>query len=104
MRRSFCVADTHELRSPLWGRTGDTMSMEELKARLAALYTQAPNVHMDISYAKPKLSLKDAEATITGVYDHIFLIEERSTGIVRRHSLQYADLVTGQIRIRELET
>ncbi len=58
---------------------------------------------MDVSLSRPRLVLKDAPAKILGVYPHIFQIEECSTGKIRRHILQYSDILTRQIIIAELE-
>ncbi len=77
-------------------------TIEIIKARIQSLYRQDPHVHLDVSLSSPKLVLKNTPATITGVYRHIFQIEEHTSGKAQRHTLQYTDLVTGQIVIREL--
>ncbi len=76
-------------------------SIDTVKARIGELYRQAPHIHLDVTLASPKLHLKNAPATITGVYRHIFQIEEASSGSVQRHTLPYTDLLTGQIVIRK---
>ncbi len=75
----------------------------DIRARIRRLYETAPQIRMDVSLQRPKLSLVGAEATITGVYPHIFQIEETSTGVVRRHTLQYADVLIRRIVIYESE-
>ncbi len=76
---------------------------ETIRSDIRALMETAPRIHMDVSISRPKLQLTDAEATIIGVYPHFFIIEESSTGRVRRHSLGYADVLIRRIIIRELE-
>ncbi len=80
------------------------MTEKELRASIQRLHQTNPQIRMDVHLQKPKLTLKDQPATIVGVYPHIFLIEEDSAGYIRRHTLQYTDLLIGLIVIRELTT
>lgn len=75
---------------------------ETLRRRVRALYESSPVVHLNVTLPRPKLILRDAEATITGVYNHIFQITESSTGTLRRHTISYADMITRRVEILEL--
>ena len=76
--------------------------LDKIRNQVKDLYKKNPKIHMDVSLSSPKLILENAEATIKGVYPHIFQIEEMSEGKARRHSLQYSDIHTRHIVIREL--
>ncbi len=75
---------------------------ETIRTAIRTLMESAPHIHMDVNISRPKLKLEGAEATLTGVYPHFFIIEEKSCGTVRRHTLQYADVLTRRIVIAEL--
>ena len=44
----------------------------------------------------------DGFVKITGVYRHIFQVEEDSSGQPKRHALQYADVLTHDIELLDL--
>lgn len=48
---------------------------------------------------QPKLHLRDVPVKITGVYRHIFQVEETSSGQPKHHALQYADVLTHDIEL-----
>ena len=76
--------------------------LEEIRERIRHLFETAPQIHMNVSITHPRVELQDAPAVIIGVYRNVFRIEETSTGILRTHTLQYADIVTERIKILEL--
>lgn len=78
--------------------------IEYIKNNIKKLYLKNPEVHLDVSYTHPKLHLVNDPVRIIGVYANLFRIEERSNGTPQCHSLQYADVLTGHIKIYELET
>ncbi len=78
-------------------------SLDIVKSQITRLYKTNPHVHMDVYLASPKTVLENAEATITDVYSHLFRIKENSNGTPKFHTLQYSQIYTGQIKIRELE-
>ena len=43
--------------------------------------------------------VQDADVTITGVYPHVFCVEEWVGGTRQRHTFQYADVMTQRIAI-----
>ncbi len=75
---------------------------EKVKKEIKRLFDTAPNVHMDVTLTSPKLVLRNAEATIKRVYPHIFQIEETSSGTPKCHTLQYTDVMVGNIVILEM--
>ncbi len=76
-------------------------SIESIKAAIKKLYETGAMVHITVSINRPKISKQGIPAKIVGVYPHIFQIEECS-GEKRRYSLQYTDMLIGQIKIAEL--
>lgn len=79
------------------------LTVDKIKSELKRLKEENPRIHMDVSLTRPRLSLSNAEAVLVGAYAHIFQIEESSSGEVKRHTLQYSDVLTGQVVIHELE-
>ncbi len=79
------------------------ISLELIKQQINMLYKTNPKVHLNVSLKKPKITFENIDATITGVYPHIFQIEEYTNGYAKKHTLQYADVVTDAIVILELE-
>ncbi len=77
--------------------------IEYIKNNIKKLYLKNPEVHLDVSYTHPKLHLENDPVVIKGVYANLFRIEEHSSGYVQCHSLQYADVLTGHIKIHELK-
>lgn len=78
------------------------METEEIiRQRIRERYETDPHIRVNVSMSRPKLILKNAEATITGVYNHLFQIEETMTGARRRHTISYADVITRRVEIIE---
>lgn len=77
--------------------------LDTIREQIKTLFETNPKVHVDISLRHPKLNLENDPAVITAVYPRVFCLEEQSEGVVQNHTLQYADVLTRQIVIRELE-
>lgn len=77
--------------------------IEYIKNSIKKLYLKSPDVHLDVSFAHPKLHLENDPVKIIGVYANLFRIEERSSGSPQCHSLRYADVIAGHIKIHELK-
>ena len=77
-------------------------NIEYIKKGIERIYEKSPNVHLDVSFKYPKLQLEHDSVKIIGAYANLFRIEEYSSGAAQCHSLQYADVLTGHIRIHEL--
>ena len=80
----------------------DMNSIPMLRNMVQELFKTAPRVHLNVAISHPKVNLLNEEATITGVYNNIFTVEEFSGGNTKRHTLQYADLITRCVEIIEL--
>ncbi len=78
------------------------LSIDGIKKKIRHLYETDPHIHVNVAMNHPKIHLQNAAVTLKGVYPHIFQIEEYSRGVPECHTLQYADLLSGQIEILEL--
>jgi uncharacterized protein Veg len=78
-------------------------TVEEVRFALEKLYKNGGKIHVNINKTRPKLTVKNSEAEIKGVYPNIFRIEENDAGYPRCHSIQYTDVLVGQVEISELE-
>lgn len=74
-----------------------------IKNRIQKLYETAPQVHVSVMIPHTRTVLENDLAEIKGVYRNVFRLEERSSGILRCHTVKYADIITKQIRIAELQ-
>lgn len=73
--------------------------LDSAKARIKRLYEQGCEVRVNVHTSRPKVCIEGARAVIKGVYPNIFRIEEREDGYPRCHTVQYTDLLTGQVEI-----
>lgn len=77
------------------------LTLNDIKKRVDELYKTNPNIHMNVDIKSPKVYVVGEPVTITGVYPHIFQIEENYSGMPRRHCIQYNELYTKNIEIVE---
>ena len=75
--------------------------LDNIKKKVNYLYSVSPRIHINVRLNHPRLELKNDAVEIKGVYKNIFTIEEYTTGTPRIHSLQYVDILTGNIEIIE---
>lgn len=75
--------------------------LDMIKKKVAYLYSVCPRIHINVNLNHPRLVLKNDVVEIKGVYKNIFSIEEYTAGRPRLHSLQYVDILTGNIEIIE---
>lgn len=73
-------------------------TVESVRAQIVRLLETQPHIRISVAIAHSKV-VQDAEVTITGVYRHVFCVEEMSGGVPQRHTFQYSDLITGRVRI-----
>lgn len=79
------------------------MTLESIKADIKRLFDENPNIHIDVALSHPRLELENDPVVIKGVYPNVFRIEENSSSTSPKcHTLQYADVLIGRIRILEL--
>ncbi len=78
-------------------------SIESIKSQIQRLYETNPNIHINIKMTHPRITVNGTAATITGVYRNLFRIVEHDRGYARTHSIQYAEVLIGQVVIEEVE-
>lgn len=78
------------------------LTLDNIKKRIKELYETNPNIHVNVSISSPKIVVTDFPVVITGIYPHIFQIEENYSGRPKRHSIQYNDVLTNHFNIAEL--
>ena len=76
--------------------------IQQIRQRILERYRHDPKIRINVSIAKPKRHLNNVPVEITGVYSNIFQIEEVTDGQARRHTLQYADVLTHNIEILDI--
>lgn len=79
-------------------------SIESIRSRIKRLYETDPHIHVNVKLSHPRINAENRPVEIKGVYPHIFRIEERDSGHLRTHSIQYTDVLIGSISILELES
>ncbi|MBE6657025.1 MAG: hypothetical protein E7604_01130 [Ruminococcaceae bacterium] len=77
-------------------------TLDIIKHKLRVLYETNPEVHVNFQMTHPKIDLHHSPAKLCGIYPHVFRLEECTTGTPLCHTLQYKDILTGQIEIVEL--
>lgn len=84
------------------GMMSEIYELEQIRQRILERYRSAPNIRINVSLRQPRLHLRDVPVKITGVYQHIFQVEETSSGQPKRHALQYADVLTHDIELLDI--
>lgn len=69
-----------------------------LKQTIKDLFHTNPNIHVNVSISRPKISLENQEAKIISVYPNIFIIESGGN----QYTIKYLDLFTKNVEILEL--
>ena len=84
------------------GMMNDINELQQIRQRISERYRSDPNIRINVSLRQPRLHLNNVPVKITGVYRHIFQVEEDSSGQPKRHALQYADVLTHDIELLDL--
>ena len=84
------------------GMMNDIYELQQIRQRISERYRSDPNIRINVSLRQPRLHLNNVPVKITGVYRHIFQVEEDSSGQSKRHALQYADVLTHDIELLDL--
>ena len=84
------------------GKMSEIYELEQIRQRISERYQRDPGIRVNISLRRPRLQLRDVPVKITGVYRHIFQVEEALHGQPRRYALQYADVLTHDIELLDL--
>ena len=80
--------------------TRKTMSTEEIKRKIGALFESEPNIHINLNRARKKLS--GVAVTIKSVHPHFFIIEHNDGGYVAKYTVRYDELLTSELEVIEL--
>ena len=80
----------------------DIYELQQIRQRISDRYRSDPNIRINVSLRQPRLHLNNVPVKITGVYRHIFQVEEDSSGQSKRHALQYADVLTHDIELLDI--
>lgn len=75
-----------------------TETIESCRARILAIYESNPHVRLNLSLSHSKV-VQDAQATIVGVYRHVFCVKETCGDVPQRHTFTFADLLTRWMRV-----
>lgn len=78
-------------------------TLDVIRTKLQKIYYTDPHISINVSLTNPRINLKNEKVTITGIYPHIFQIEERSSGSPKKHTLQYSDILIGHIEILDMK-
>lgn len=78
-------------------------NLDHIKDRIRKLYETNQSIHVCVKLSHPRVNVEGTPAVIKGVYPNIFIIEENENGYPKTHSIQYSELLIGQVRILELD-
>lgn len=81
----------------------EMQGVKELRQRIQYRMKTNPKIRFSTSLPQTRLKLESVEGVIVGAYSHIFQVEEESTGRKLRHTLQYTDLISGHVRVENLD-
>lgn len=84
------------------GMMNDIYELQQIWQHISERYRSDPNIRINVSLRQPRLHLNNVPVKITGVYRHIFQVEEDSSGQPKRHALQYADVLTHDIDLLDI--
>lgn len=82
------------------GMMNDIYELQQIRQRISERYLSDLQTFASMfPLRQPRLHLNNVPVKITGVYRHIFQIEEVSSGPPKRHALQYTDVLTHDIEL-----
>lgn len=84
------------------GMMNDIYELQQIRQHISERYRSDSNIRINVSLRQPRLHLNNVPVKITGVYRHIFQVEEDSSGQPKRHALQYADVLTHDIELLDI--
>lgn len=73
--------------------------IQKIRQHILERYHSNPHIHINVSLIQPKLHLNNVPVEITGIYPHIFQIEETAFGQKKRYILQYTDVLLHNVEI-----
>ncbi|MGN0793753.1 MAG: Veg family protein [Aristaeellaceae bacterium] len=81
-------------------RSAPGPSLETVREHIRNLYETSPRIRITVAMPHSKV-VQDSDVTITGVYPHVFCVEECAGGVQHRYAFQYADVITQRVRISD---
>lgn len=78
-------------------------TVEYIKNGIENLYKTNPNIHISVKLPHSKSPIENSPAKITGVYRHLFQVEEEDNVHIVRHTFQYNEVLVGHVKIEEFE-
>ena len=78
------------------------MSSNKFDSAFQSVIGAISTIRINVSLRQPRLHLNNVPVKIAGAYRHIFQVEETSSGQLKRHVLQYADVLTHDIALLDL--
>lgn len=77
-------------------------SLEFIKQKIKKLYEEGAEIHITVRPSRSRITVENEAATLKSIYPRFFCVEECSSGRPKVHSIQYAEVLTGQVQIAEL--
>jgi len=78
-------------------------NIDQIKAEIRRLYNANADILVHVKMTHPRRTSEPVLAVIKSVYPNFFCIEENSGSSHRCHSIQYAEILIGQVNISELK-
>ena len=76
-------------------------TIQSIKNKIEKLCETNPNIHLNVSYTHPKISLTNEPVTINAIYPYTFEVLENSHGYSNLKTIQYTDVLTKNIVVLE---
>ncbi len=76
---------------------------ESLRKKIRFLHDNNVTLHIDVHLSHPKIDIHGAAVVIKDVYPFLFRVETCDETTTQCYTLGYADVMTGNIRITELD-
>lgn len=81
----------------------EQQGVKDIRGRIQTRMKTNPKIRFSTNMPQTRLKLDRVEGVIVGAYTHIFQVDEASTGRKLRHTLQYTDLISGHVKIENLD-
>lgn len=76
------------------------LQFSTIKEQLEALHKTTPLIHVSIHNKRNRVL--DAPSKIVGIYQRFLCVESKVNNYVEKFTINYTDLMTGNITIKEL--
>lgn len=77
-------------------------TVQIIKRQLTQIYNTNPVIHITMPLSRGLQNSSSKRVRLAGVYRNIFVVQESINGIKKTHTLQYSDVLTNEIEIKEL--